>query len=185
MTRRRKDPLRPLPDAERHELDRLRRSSAAPAALVARAAALLLVSDGVDYQDAAQAVGRNSGDAVSHLVARFNQEGLAALEPRPGGGPAATYDAADRDRILREVARTPTPQQDGTATGSLSTLRRALRSAPDGLPQVSTFTLWPVLHDAGYSHQRTRTWCPTGSTLRRRKAGTVTLTDSDAEPKKS
>jgi transposase len=185
MTRRRKDPLRPLQDAERHELDRLRRSSAAPAAQVARAAALLLVSEGADYRDAARAVGRKSGDAVSHLVTRFNREGLAALEPRHGGGRAATYDAAARQRILREVARTPTPERDGTATWSLSTLRRVLRSAPDGLPRVSAFTLWRVLHEAGYSRQRTRTWCPTGSALRRRKAGTATVADPDAEPKKS
>ena len=107
------------------------------------------------------------------------------LEPRHGGGRTATYDAAARDRILREVARAPTPEGDGTATWSLSTLRRVLHSAPDGLPHVSTFTLWRVLHEAGYSHQRTRTWCPTGTAPRRRKAGTVTVTDPDAESKKS
>jgi transposase len=185
MTRRRKDPLRPLTDTERHELHRLRRSSVAPAAQVARAAALLLVSAGSAYQDAARTIGRQSGDAISHLVARFNQEGLTALEPRHGGGRAPAYNVAERDRILREVARTPTPEQDGTATWSLSTLQRVLRSAPDGLPRVSTFTLWRVLHEAGYSHQQTRTWCPTGTALRRRKAGTVTVTDPDAEPKKS
>jgi transposase len=185
MTRRRKDPLRPLTDTEHRELQRMRRSAAAPAAQVARAAALLLVREGLAYQDAARAVGRKSGDAVSHLVARFNREGLTALEPRHGGGREAAYDAAARDRILREVARAPTPERDGTATWSLSTLRRVLRSAPDGLPRVSTFTLWRVLHEAGYHHQRTRTWCPTGAALRRRKAGTVTVTDPDAEPKKS
>jgi transposase len=185
MSRRRKDPLRPLTDTERRELCRLRRSSVAPAAVVARAAALLLVSEGLAYQDAARAVGRKSGDAIAHLVARFNQEGLTALEPRHGGGAAMTYDAAARDRILREVARTPTPERDGTATWSLATLRRVLRSAADGLPRVSTFTLWRVLHEAGYRHQRTRTWCPTGAALRRRKAGPVTVTDPDAEPKKS
>ena len=185
MTRRRKDPLRPLTDAERRELTRPRRSSAAPAAQVARAAVLLSVSEGVDYRDAARAVGRKSGDAVSHLVARFNREGLAALEPRHGGGRAAAYEAADRDRIPREVARTPTPERDGTATRSLSTPRRVPRAAPDGLPRVSTFTPWRVPHEAGYSHQRSRTWRPTGSASRRRKAGTVTVTDPDAEPKKS
>jgi hypothetical protein len=60
-----------------------------------------------------------------------------------------------------------------------------LRQAPDGLPTVSTYTLWCVLHEAGYSYQRTRTWCPTGVALRKRKAGAVTVTDPDAEPKKS
>jgi transposase len=185
MTRRRKDPLRPLTDAQRRQLLRLRRSSAAPAAQVARAAALLPVREGADSQDAARAVGRRSGDAVSHPVARFNRQGPAALGPRHGGGRAATYDGAARDRVLREVARTPTPERDGTATWSLSTLRRVPRSAPDGLPRVSTFTLWRVLHEAGYSRPRTRTWRPTGSALRRRKAGAVTVADPDAEPEKS
>jgi transposase len=146
---------------------------------------ILAVADGCDYQQAARAAGRNSGDAVSHIVGRFNREGLAALDPRHGGGHEPTYDAAARERILREVARTPTPQTDGTSTWSLTILRRVLRAAPDGLPKVSTFTIWRVLREAGYTFQRTRTWCPTGSALRRRKAGVVTVTDPDAGAKKS
>jgi hypothetical protein len=47
---------------------------------------LLAVADGSDYQAAARAAGRASGDAVSRLVARFNREGIAALDPRHGGG---------------------------------------------------------------------------------------------------
>ena len=78
MSRRKKDPLRPLTDAERLALTQLSRSQAAPAAQVARATMLLAVAAGDDYQQAARAAGRRSGDAVSHLVARFNAEGLAA-----------------------------------------------------------------------------------------------------------
>jgi transposase len=185
VSRRRKDPLRPPTDAERRELARLSRSRAAPAARVARSVVIPAVADGADYQQAARAAGRTSGDAVSHLVARFNREGLLALDPRHGGGHPPTYDAAARGRILREVARPPTADADGTATWSLAILRRALRAAPDGLPGVSTFTVWHVLHAAGYTFQRTRTWCPTGSAVRRRKAGVVTVTDPDAAPKKS
>src|SRR5262249_36104613 len=84
-----------------------------------------------------------------------------------------------------EVQRAPTPKDDGTASWSLATLRQALRSAPDGLPRVSTYTLWEVLHAADYSYQQTRTWCPTGRALRKRKSGTATVTDPDAEAKKS
>jgi transposase len=185
MSRRRKDPLRPLTEDECRELRGLCRSRTAPATRVARAVILLAVADGSDYQEAARAAGRKSGDAVSHLVARFNREGLAALDPRHGGGHAPTYDAAARDRILREVARTPTPETDGTATWSLTILRRVLRAAPDGLPKVSTFTIGQVLHGAGYTFQRTRTWCPTGSAVRKRKAGVATVTDPDAGAKKS
>jgi transposase len=146
---------------------------------------LLAVARGEDYRAAARAAGRRSGDAVSHLVARFNAEGLAALTPRHGGGKPRTYDHTARERVLREVRREPTPEADGTASWSLSTLKGSLRSAPDGLPEIATSTIWEVLHQAGLSYQRTRTWCPTGATLRKRTAGTVTVTDPDAEAKKS
>jgi transposase len=185
MSRRKKDPLRALTAEEQQALTRLSRSQAAPAVEVTRAKILLAVAGGDDYQQAARVAGRRSGDAVSHLVARFNAEGLEALSPRHGGGRPPTYDQAARQRILREVKRPPTQEADGTATWSLSTLRKAVRSAPDGLPRVSTFTLWKVLHEADYSHQRARTWCPTGTALRRRKAGAAVVTDPDAVSKKS
>ena len=185
MSRRKKDPLRPLTDDEVAALTQLSRSQAAPAAQVARAIMLLAVAAGDDYQRAARVAGRRSGDAVAHLVARFNAEGLAAAAPRHGGGRSSTYGREARERILTEIKRAPTPEADGTAAWSLRTLRKALRSAPDGLPTVSTYTLWQVLHGAGYSHQLTRTWCPTGTALRRRKAGAVVVTDPDAGSKKS
>ena len=185
MSRRQKDPLRELTDAERQELLQLSRSQAAPAVEVIRAQILLAVDRGADYQAAARSVGRRSGDAVSHLVARFNAEGLTALTPRHGGGRPADYHPAARQRILREADRPPPPQTDGTAAWSLMTLRNALRAAPDGLPRVSTYTLWQVLHQAGYSYQRTRSWCPTGTALRRRKAGAAVVTDPDADSKES
>ena len=97
MSRRRKDPLRSLTAEERQELTRLSRSRAAPAVRVARAVMLIAVADGSDYQQAARTAGRKSGDAVSHLVARFNREGLAALDPRHGGGHKPTYDASARE----------------------------------------------------------------------------------------
>src|SRR6478752_7336051 len=136
MSRRKKDPLRPLTDSERQALTQLSRSQAAPAAQVARAIMLLAVAGGDDYQQAARAAGRRSGDAVSHLVARFNAEGTAALTPRHGGGHPVIYGPAQRQRILAEVNRPPTPEGDGTATWSLGSLRKVLRSAPGRLPAV-------------------------------------------------
>jgi hypothetical protein len=65
------------------------------------------------------------------------------------------------------------------------TLRRALRTAPDGLPHVSTGTVRAVRIDAGWSGQRSRSWCATGTAQRKRKRGIVTGVDPDAEAKKS
>jgi transposase len=185
MSRKKKDPLRDLTAPERQELEQLSRSQVAAAVEVARARVLLAVARGADYQDAARSVGRRSGDAVSHLVARFNAEGLAALTPRHGGGRRPTYGPEATARIAAEATRAPTPEADGTATWSLSTLQRAIRGAPDGLPKVSTYTIRRVLHESGASYQRTRTWCPTGKALRRRKAGPAVVTDPDADAKKS
>lgn len=186
MTRRQKDPLRALTEEERHLLVRISRSHAEPAAHVARAKALLAVADGMSYTAAAKAGGRRSGDAVSKLVSRFNQEGLAAIEPGHGGGPTPVYTAKEHERILAEVRRRPDREKDGTATWSLSTLQRTLRRAPDGLPEVSTYTIWKVLKEAGFDWQRTRSWCETGKVKRKRKKSgeVVEVIDPDAEAKK-
>jgi hypothetical protein len=74
-----------------------------------------------------------------------------------------------------------------TRTGRLpghSTLQRALRRAPDGLPGISTYTIWTVLRDAGMTFGKDRSWCETGIVVRKRKSGTVAVTDPDATPKK-
>jgi transposase len=185
MTRRQKDPLRPLTDDERDWLMRVARSQAEPAAHVARAKALLAVADGESYTAAAKAAGRRSGEAVSRLVSRFNREGLAALEPRHGGGPPVIYADGERGRILSEARRTPARDENGTATWSLTTLRRALREAPDGLVEVSTHTIWKTLKEAGFEWQRDRSWCETGVVERKRGGEVVTVIDPDATAKKS
>jgi transposase len=185
MTRHKVDPLRVLTDEEREVLSQIGRSTSAPASHVARAKALLAVADGKNYTEAAQAAGRRAGDAVAQLVSRFNQEGLAAVAPRHGGGSPPRYGASERERILREARRTPDRERDGTATWSLTTLQRALRQAPDGLPTVSTYTIGLVLHDAGFSWQASQSWCETGKVKRKRQSGVVVVTDPDAAPKKS
>src|SRR3954469_2288005 len=82
-------------------------------------------------------------------------------------------------------ARMPQREQDGTATWSLNLLQRALRQADDGLPKVSTYTIWRTLHEAGLSWQNSRTWCETGVVMRTRKHGVVRVSDPDAAAKKS
>jgi transposase len=173
-----------LSNSERQALEQLAHSHSAPALSVDRARALLAVSDGATYTEAARWVGRSVGDSVAVWVAHFNQVGLAALERERGGRPPTQYGPDERDRILKEFRRTPDREQDGTATWSLNTLQRALRRAPDGLPKVSTYTIWAVLHDAGISWQKDRTWCETGLVVRKRKHGEVKVQDPNASSKK-
>jgi transposase len=185
MSRHQKDPLRLLTADERKELTRLSRSLSAPAAQVERARALLAITDGASYTVAAHQVGRRHTETISAWVSRFNRAGLAAVRPGHGGGARIRYGADAQQRILAQWARMPQRDQDGTATWSLSLLQKALRQAPDGLPRVSTFTIWRTLHEAGLSWQKSRTWCQTGVATRRRKHGVVRVSDPDALAKKS
>ena len=169
---------------ERNQLERLSRSLTQPADQVIHAKKVLAVADGHPFTEAARLAGRKSGDAVAHLIARFNVEGLPALETRHEGGPPICYTAVECERILREFRRAPDRRLDGTATWSLVTVQRALRRAPDGLARVSTHTIGCVLHEAGYTWQHDRTWCDTGKAIRVRKSGPVGVTDPDAAGKK-
>jgi len=177
-------PLRPLTAAERQELIRVSRAPSEAQQRHQRAAALLAVTDGASLTEAARAAGWRVCDTVSALIRRFNAHGLAALDDRPRPGCPPRYGPAERERILQEVGRPPDLEGDGTATWSLSLLQRALRQAPDGLPEVSTFTILGVLHEARYTWQRSRSWCQTGVVLRKRKAGVVRVEDPETEQKR-
>lgn len=186
MTRRQKDPLRMLSDEEQQQLERISRATSESVTRVVRAKALLAVAQGLSYTTAAQACGRRSGDAVGRLVERFNREGLAALTPKHGGGAEVQYSTQQRQQILSVVQQQPELEIDGVSQWSLVTLQRRLRaSGGDDFATVSTYTIGQVLHEAGYSWQNSRSWCKTGSALRRRKSGVVTVVDPDAEVKKT
>src|SRR3954465_15893929 len=126
MSRRQKDPLRPMSAEERAVLSRLSRSRGAPAAQVARAAALLAVADGQSYTAAARRVGRRDSDTVARWVAGVHRDGPGAPLRRKGGGPPDGSADDEQRRILAEAARVPDRDRDGTAWGSLSTLRSPL-----------------------------------------------------------
>ena len=101
MCRPQKEPLHLLSAEERDQLEQLSRSLTMPADQVIHAKEVLAVADGHPFTDAARLAGRKSGDAVAHLIARFNVEGFPALETRHEGGPPIRYTAVECERILR------------------------------------------------------------------------------------
>ncbi|MHB8578118.1 MAG: helix-turn-helix domain-containing protein [Dehalococcoidia bacterium] len=131
---------------------------------------------------AARQAGFANATTVANLVERFNQRGLDALGIGSGRGRKPTYAADARAQIVALAQRPPERTADGTASWSLSTLQRTLRR--EALPAVGATTIRRVLQDAGSSYQRTRTWCPTGTAQRQRKAGVVTVTDPKTEEKR-
>jgi len=182
MAAMQKERLRPLTVAERGELTAIKKASSERMDRVQRATALLAVAGGQSFSEAARAAGYQSPGAVTYLVRRFNQVGLAVLKIAAGRGRRPTYDAAARARIVATAQRSPDRKVDGTATWSLSTLERTVRR--EGLSRVGATTIRRVLHDAGSSYQRTRTWCPTGTAQRKRKVGVVQVVDPETEEKR-
>ena len=182
MPKARKEALRALTAAEQTALERLTQASSARVDRVRRARALLAVAQGQPFVQAARDAGFRSGSTVAGLVQRFNRQGLAALRIAAGRGRRPTYDTAARAQIVATAQRPPDRRTDGTATWSLSTLQRSLRR--DAFAHVGATTIRRVLEDAGSSYQRTRTWCPTGTAQRTRKAGVVTVVDPRTEEKR-
>jgi transposase len=181
MGRPRKEELRELKEEERQELKRVVKATSERIDAIKRATALLAVAAGATLTVAGQEAGL-SREAVAQMVKRFNQRGLTVLEIAAGRGRKPTYTSEQRARVLAEVQREPDREKDQTATWSLMLLRDALRKT--GLPHIAAETIREVLHEAGYSYQRTRTWCRTGYALRKRKSGTVTVYDLETPEKK-
>lgn len=182
MAAARREGLRALTAEEAAALARMAKASSERVDRARRAVAVLSVAEGHSFAEAARRAGLGSGTAVAKLVARFNRRGLAALGIAPGRGRRPTYDARARARIVAIAQEAPDRRGDGTATWSLKTLERALRKG--ALPRVGATTIRRVLEDAGASYQRTRTWCPTGTALRVRKAGVVQVVDPRTEEKR-
>lgn len=183
MTRKKKDPLRTLSIEERAYLEKISRSLSEPSSRVCKAKIILAVSHGLSYQQAAWSVGRQSAQAVSGLVSRFNTEGIKALELKHGGGPKILYDSGMKQKILNIIAKPPNRREHGTATWSLNTLQKHLEKTEIG--HVSTYVIWQILHGGGYSFQKDRTWIKTGIVNRRQGGKSVEVVDPDMEAKKN
>ncbi len=183
MARAQKEPLRPLSAAEYQALKRVSKANSERVDTVRRARALQTVAQGQTFAQAAREGGFGSATTVANLVSRFNRRGLGALRIAAGRGRRVTYGTDARARIVAVAQQEPRRREDQTATWSLSTLQRRLRR--DGLPHIGASTVRRVLHDAGSSYQRTRTWCPTGTAVRKRKEGVVRVVDPLTEEKKA
>ena len=116
---RQKDPLRALREDERSVLGHLSRSSREPAAVVARAKALVAVAGGASVHRGGTG-GRAPLWGCGRPAGRALQSGGAGGPGAGhGGGQPARYTSAERERILAEARRPPERERDGTATWSL------------------------------------------------------------------
>jgi transposase len=178
-----KEPLRMLSEQERQELQQIVHATSERMDVIKRARALLAVAKGQSFRAAASEAGFASSDTICHLVARFNRQGLLALLIAAGRGRKPTYSHQDRQKIVETFKSEPVRKVDASATWSLSLLEQKLRET--GLPKVGASTIGRTLHQAGYAYGQSRTWCQTGTVLRKRKEGVVHVQDPKTEEKKA
>lgn len=184
MARKAGNPLRVITGEEGEKLEKAARSRTETAEVVGRAKSLLGVAQKGTFVAGAAGSGRKSSYGVSKLVARFNEIGIKALATKVRTKYRQTYTVEQRREMLEIFRRTPDREQDGTGTWSLTTLQRAVRKRC-GMERVSRDTISGILHAAGLTWQRDRTWCQTGVSIRKGKYGSRLVADADAEPKKT
>jgi transposase len=184
MPRKAKELLRELTMEEREKLEKVSRGRTEAVEIVERARSILAVGNGSNFEEGARKGNRTSGYGVAKLVARFNKDGLAALQTKRGSGRKALYTVEQQGEVMAEFKRAPNREVDGTGVWSLTTLQRAVRQKA-GLEQISRDTLATMLHEAGLTWQRNRTWCETGTAVRTRKHGSVIVVDPDSTAKKN
>ena len=120
-------------EADRHELERLHRSSSIPAGLSRRARAVLLMAQGL----AGVEVARRSGYTVvqvSRVRRRFAEGGVAGLHERPRSGRPPTLTARDRAQVVALTLKAPAPGTTHWTTRELA--RRA------GVSHTTVHRIW-------------------------------------------
>jgi transposase len=95
-----------LGQADRAELERIQRSSSAPAGLSRRARVVLLMADNVSGAEVARMTGYTVVQ-VSRLRRRFAEEGLAGLEDKPRSGRPPSITARKRAQVVALTLKPP------------------------------------------------------------------------------
>ena len=95
-----------LGKADRAELEKIQRSSSAPAGLSRRARVVLLMADHVSGAEVARMTGYTVVQ-ISRLRRRFAEEGLAGLEDKPRSGRPPSITARKRAQIVALTLKSP------------------------------------------------------------------------------
>src|SRR6059036_25785 len=105
--------------ADRRELERLQRSSAARAGLSRRARAVLLMAQGLAGVEIAERIGYTVVQ-VSRLRRRFAEAGVTGLADRPRSGRPLTITARKRAQIIALTLKPPRPGHTHWTTRDLA-----------------------------------------------------------------
>lgn len=130
---RRKQTVRAITEEQRKELGQWAASRTLPAGDVFRARLILALADGQTYQRIMSSL-QTSAPTISRWKQRFEQAGMAGLDPRHKGSQPRVADAALQARIARKTQQKPS---DGSTHWSCRKLAAAL-----GLSKSTVQRVW-------------------------------------------
>ena len=148
--------VRPLSMEEGRKLQRIIRTAKDPVKL-RRAIVVMMSGQGQSVPDITSLL-QVSEDYVRDVIHAFNEKGLAALDPQWAGGRPRRISDDDVAFIVATAKTRPTKLGCPFTHWSVRKLAGYLRRNDQRIVRVGRERLRQILHEAGVSSQRTRTW---------------------------
>ena len=168
--------VRRLTDQEGRELQRIvRRGSGSSDGSVVRwrRALVVLASAGGNTVPVIARLAATSQDRVREMIHRFNESGMASLDPRWAGGRPRRITTEDEEFIVKTATARPEALGLPFSRWSLRKLAAYLRDGAERPVRVSAERLRQILHGHDITFQRTKTWKESNDPDRDAKLGRI------------
>ncbi|MEU4303657.1 IS630 family transposase [Kitasatospora aureofaciens] len=149
--------VRRLTDQEGQQLQRTVRRGSTNTVRYRRAMMLLVSAGGNRVPGIARLVQADE-DTVRDVIHRFNEIGLACLDPRWAGGRPRLLSPDDEDFVVQTAATRPTKLGQPFTRWSIRKLLAYLRRAHGRVIRIGREALRCLLVRRGVTFQRTKTW---------------------------
>jgi transposase len=153
--------VRQLTDEEGRQLQRIvRRGGGRSEKSIVRwrRALVVLASAGGNDVAAIARLVQTSEDRVREMIHRFNERGMASLDPRWAGGRPRQITTTDRELIVKTATKRPRSLGQPFSRWSIRKLCNYLATRKGRRVRVCRERLRQILADAGITFQRTKTW---------------------------
>ncbi|MGW6056018.1 IS630 family transposase [Streptomyces sp. NPDC055189] len=149
--------VRRLTDLEGQQLQRIVRRGSTSTVRYRRAMVLLASAGGNRVPVIAQLVQADE-DTVRDVIHRFNEIGLACLDPRWAGGRPRRLSTDDEDFVIQTATTRPTKLGQPFTRWSIRKLAAYLHRIHGRLIRIGREALRCLLARCGITFQRTKTW---------------------------
>ncbi|MER5645105.1 IS630 family transposase [Streptosporangium sp. NPDC002524] len=149
--------VRRLTDQEGQKLQQIVRRGSTSSVRLRRAMMLLASAGGNRVPVIAQLVQADE-DTVRDVIHRFNEIGLACLDPQWAGGRPRLLSSDDEDFVIKTATTRPTTLGQPFTRWSIRKLLAYLRKAHGRGIRIGRETLRRLLAHRGVTFQRTKTW---------------------------